>query len=279
MSTDICTIGRHKLDISNVKVLAEQLSEKWNINIKYGYEDTIRYNPIKHSIKFDYTDNWIEQGMIFKNPSSYLVYILKDETYAAKNLERKLGNRINDLIFEEDCKYAFFEALNESCRFDLNIEYSRKLIEKECKNTGNFVYYASFYQHAIDFNLYVDLPQWSSLVDTFYINPRDSDYTTLKEFRIDLKRFLLPIGCTEIIHFPDQGAPELIEEQLHLPWPDIMNYILEGKFNEEYSNNHKEMFFLKNLKPKVLHIPQFYKAENKEYNDFDIYTDNLEEDI
>lgn len=47
MGWDIVSVGNHLLNTSNIEILAYQLSEALDINVRYGYFQVIKYNAEK----------------------------------------------------------------------------------------------------------------------------------------------------------------------------------------------------------------------------------------
>jgi hypothetical protein len=46
MGHDICPIGQHTLNTSNIELLAKELSDIFAVNVEYGYYDRSKFDPI-----------------------------------------------------------------------------------------------------------------------------------------------------------------------------------------------------------------------------------------
>ncbi len=90
MGHDIVPIGNHKLNTSSLEKLAEDLSNRININIKYGYWGETEYFELLNEKG---NDDLIILGEINKH-KSFETYILVDEKYMIKKLYRKYGDKL-----------------------------------------------------------------------------------------------------------------------------------------------------------------------------------------
>lgn len=90
MGHDISPIGNHKLNTNDIKVLAEDICSRIDINIEYGF-----YGQKEHfkllGEKRD--DEHIVLGKIIKN-EKFKTFSLIDEHYQLKQLHEKFGDNL-----------------------------------------------------------------------------------------------------------------------------------------------------------------------------------------
>ncbi|MDO4230439.1 MAG: hypothetical protein Q4C98_11545 [Capnocytophaga sp.] len=281
MGVDICSIGNHKLDTSNIEVVAKQLSEIFKINIQYGYQSS--YDFDENNLVY-YTDNYDVRHLgevIYSSGANH--FLLLDELYFAKNLEEKYGK-------------AWETKINHSKLSDWHIKDLKNQIEifkndlKRYELTENYqpkkrydLWFMSIMKDYL--SIKIDEPfRWFGFVE----NLKKPQYLSeFQEYIQKMREYYQKVGGTEIIYFPDQGTPQLILGRYDdLLWEDIKKYALEKHYYQEYAstpfqNSELEKRAKEDLNEKdnylVISISEVLQTKNwfKEEADLEILYDDM----
>jgi hypothetical protein len=90
MGHDISPIGNHKLNTQNIKILAEDISSRVDINIEYGFYGQKAHFKLLGEKR---NDEHIVLGKITKD-EKFKTYRLIDECYQLKQLHEKFGDNL-----------------------------------------------------------------------------------------------------------------------------------------------------------------------------------------
>lgn len=93
MGCDISVLSKHNLNISNLETLANDLSERLNLNIDYGYYSRTEYNNL---LENNFDDGLKIIGSIKKNDDDAR-YLLVDEKYQEKQVFQKIGEKLFEM--------------------------------------------------------------------------------------------------------------------------------------------------------------------------------------
>jgi hypothetical protein len=209
MGHDISPIGNHTLNTENIRVLANDISSRIDINIEYGYWGQKEHFKL---LGEDKADGNIVIGRIIKD-RTFKTFRLTDESYQLKELYEKFGS---DLLYNPeywiyyDGKIPEYKQIEEEKKKLKNHNFKLTLISSEetgylsiCKElyTNNIPYFSRWGSLC---RLFVEgnFDNFEYLVDLF-----KSDYlANLLAFRKELMRYTLSFGGDKIYYLDDQSS-------------------------------------------------------------------------
>lgn len=267
MGVDICSMGNHNLDTSNIEIVARQLSEIFKINIKLGYqipydfdEKGMVYNDSNYELK-------IIDEIVFSEGSEW--FLLVDELHFASILLEKYSDeyvsKINDSELDD---WEKSNLLNLVSAFKSDLKKYELFEQREGDSELYDMYSIDIMKDYLSIS--IDDPfRWYGFVE----NLKSPDYTSFFRHYIQkVREYYQKVGGTEIIYFPDQGTSQLIwdryEDSL---WKEIKKYALEKKYYEDYalgsfSEPELEKSAKDDLRSKdkflVVNIPETLRTEN-----------------
>ena len=261
MGYDINIIARHRLNTENLESLAKDLSEALDINIEYGYHHDYVVNIKKMVIRNAYGCHWISLGKIIRDPSKDN-YRLEDKRYEQKNIYNLLGKSFEKVIFK-DVYQGFFEHLT---LYELHLGEDKQ---------GD-IFYMDITDEVASISMYKEPFRWYG----FYMNFDEQEsnpesWKVLNEYRRIVRKNIRGIGADYVYFHPDQGAPELIGDQLHLSWEKLEEYILTKSYVKDCCHITKEKF--EDYKSEIMDIPSFMLAKKKMFSENyeDVFRDDF----
>lgn len=255
MGYDINIITRHRLNTENVESLAKDLSEALDINIDYGYHHKYLVNLKRRVIKYANNYHWISLGKIIRDHSK-AIYCLEDKRYEQKNIYNLLGSSFEGVQFKDVYK-GYFEHLN---LYEL---------QQGEKKQGDILF-MDITDEVVSISMYNEPFRWAG----FYMNFNEQEanpesWKVLNDYRRVVRKIIRGIGADYIYFHPDQGTPQLIDDQLHLSWEKMEEYILTRAYIKESCSLTKEK--IEDCKSEIMDIPSFMLAEKK------IFSENYED--
>lgn len=241
MGHDISPIGNHKLNTKDVKVLAEDICSRIDINIEYGYWGQKEHFKLLGENK---TDERVLLGKIIKD-EKFKTFRLTDESYQLKQLHEKFGD---DLFYNPEYWIYYDGKLPEEKWID---EKRKELVIPNFDLTSisnNGTEYLFIYKE-----LYSnDIPyysRWWSFCRLFTESNFDNfEYLDgLLEFRKELMKYTLAFGGDKIYYLDDQS--NVLEgvgqgSEWELDWCDFEKFVKDKTL------------------PLMLNIPQFLNDRN-----------------
>jgi hypothetical protein len=200
MGHDISPIGNHQLNIENIKVLAEDISNCLDINIVYGYWGQ------KHQFKLlgeNREDENIILGNIVKD-QSFKTFSLIDESYQLKELHEKLGD---DLFYIpeywefSDGKLPKLEHIEQEKNDIIFPQYELTLAESD--ESDRLCIYKELYGNHIPY-----YSRWWDFCRFFTERKfENSEYlANILKFRKELKYYTQSFGGDTIYYLDDQSS-------------------------------------------------------------------------
>lgn len=241
MGHDISPIGNHKLNTENIKVLAEDISSRIDINIEYGYWGLKEHFKLLGENK---DDQRVVIGKIIKN-EKFKTFRLNDESYQLKQLYEKFG----DNLFYNPEYWIFYDGkLPEEKRID---EIRKELVIPNydlISIADNETEYLSIYKEIFS----NDIPyfsRWWSFCRLFTQSNFDNfEYLAdLLAFRKELMKYTLSFGGDKIYYLDDQSS--------------ILEGVGQGS-EWELGWNEFENFVVDKTSPLLLNIPKFLSDRN-----------------
>lgn len=104
MGRDVVSLSRHNLDVSSIGALANDISNRIQFNVEYGYW---AYEDYSKMLNIQYQDNFIVLGTAIFNPNRDTIYRLVDEKYQDRKLLEMYGDELfsmKDYIFSSELK-------------------------------------------------------------------------------------------------------------------------------------------------------------------------------
>ena len=283
MGWDIVTIGHHKLDTSNIGILAQQLSNLLNINIEYGYYDYLVYNRKRNRLEIGKGD-FLPLGKVVRNSGSPQWYQLFDRYYGHKQILKLLGPKVKTV----KCQFDDFSMRKEcSC---IKVSYNIWCPDKE---NQPFFFDIDIYKEICSLYLSDEPFRWFGLIDYFasrnYTACRLPDFCRecnstgtcsfaqsfigkpslkeLQKYRRELRDAYKTLGAEKIYYFSDQGPTEFILGRQEYSWASVERYIQ----NKKYCNKTALKDFPGALEDAFLiSIPDFFKSSNPKFIDHGI---------
>lgn len=236
MGRDISPIGNHKLNTKDIKVLAEDISSRIDINIEYGYFGHKEHFKLLGEIR---GDEHVVLGKIIKN-EKFKTYSLIDERYQLRQLYEKFGD---DLFYNPEYWIYYDGKLPEQKWID---EEKKELIFPKFEltlissaETEYLTIYEELYSNDIPY-----YSRWWSFCRLFIESDFDNfEYLDgLQEFRKELMKYALAFGGDKIYYLDDQS--------------EVLEGVGQGS-EWELNWNDFEKFVAKKTLPLMLNIPLF----------------------
>ncbi|GIM49475.1 hypothetical protein ACI75Y_07885 [Capnocytophaga stomatis] len=215
MGWDICSMGNHTLDISNIETLAKQLSEILKINISCKafkdrlYEEKVDLGEIIYDEKAEWFTLW-------------------DDFYFAKSLSNKTSSELKELFSKGKIYQSDIEEI-ESVKRGL-IKYEL-FCGNDLRNRDLYeICYIDIMKDFISFSI-IEPFRWFGFINNLKEEVPSPYFFEFRQKNIELYQ---KVGATEIIYFPDQGSAQLILDRFQNSlWEEIKEYALEKKYYEE----------------------------------------------
>ena len=250
MGWDICSMGDHTLDASNIRTLAKQLSEIFKINIsckafKDGfYEEVVDFGEVVYDEKAVWFTLW-------------------DNFYFAKSQIAKSESELQNMLSANEVEEWYMQDVESAKRGFVEYE-----LYCDIENPG--LYKLSDMKILKDFiSISIVEPfRWFGFIDNLKEHTPNHCFSKFREKNIELYKKL---GAKEIIYFPDQGMAQLILDEFNmLSWEEIKAYALEKKYYEDARKDFEEVkkyyenpdkYLIVNLS-EVLQSGQVYDSED-----------------
>ena len=264
MGWDICTIGRHHLDLKDTRALAKTLSERLDINVDYGYDNRYRIDTEKKTVTWSPGFQWKSLGK-FTRKSGGPVYLLDDARYYVNKFLR------------ECAKLGVEPVVNGNFRVELDEE--DPLFTLECENPDHIdTLDIRIYEEVVDIWPPEDPGRWSGLYHFFDKSASSRlDLGELLSYRMSIRRIARALGCDYVYQYSDQGPSGLIDGYTYMKWEQLEEYIQKGAWIDKYhhgntiSANHDHAEF------QVIDVARFLTDENAPYSKW--YSDVLRDDF
>ena len=253
MGWDINIFGRHRLRIDDVETLAKDLSDRFDINIEYGYHHDYEADLRNRYVRLRDDSEWVSLGKIIRH-SDQILYKLTDESYEFKLIKSQFGDSSDGIRVEgEDVGLG---TLADCVRFEF---------EKIDDNFECALSFGMIYRDALTLIFQDDPGRWFGFHKYFTSDRCRFDIKYLNDFRRRVKRYFKAVGCDKVYYAPDQGDPLNIETYLEEPWDVLERYILSKGFC--YSGAQSDL----------IDVPAFMKTENPipSSNRIDIFVDDF----
>lgn len=250
MGWDICSMGNHTLDASDIRTLAEQLSEIFKINIsckafKDGfYEEVVDFGEVVYDEKAVWFTLW-------------------DNFYFVKSLIIKSESELQDTLSAEKIEEWHMEDVESAKRGFVEYELYCDAENRGLYELDNVKILKDFISISI-----VEPFRWFGFIDNLKERTPNHCFFKFREKNIELYKKL---GAKEIIYFPDQGMAQLILDKFNmLLWEEIKTYALEKKYYEDARKDFEEVkkyyespdkYLIVNLS-EVLQSGQVYDSED-----------------
>lgn len=241
MGHDISPIGNHKLNTKDLKVLAEDITSRIDINIEYGFYG------LKEHFKLlgeNSDDEPIVLGKIIKD-EKFKTFRLIDEHYQLKQLYEKFGDNLffnPEYWMYYDGKIPEQEKIEEEKNNLKFPEFELTLISS--KESEHLTIYKELYSNDIPYYC-----RWWSFCSLFTESNFDNfEYLEgLLEFRKELMNYTLAFGGDKIYYLDDQS--------------NVLEGVGQG-YEGELGWNEFEKFVAAKTLPLMLNIPQFLTDRN-----------------
>jgi len=222
MGHDIKPIGNHHLNTENVKKLAEDICQRIDINIEYGYLGQKEHFKLLGENR---EDDFVILGKIIKH-EKFKTFRLFDESYQLKELYSKFG----DNLFYNPEYWIFYkgklpkESLIEEEKKDL-IHPHFELIVISSTETENLSIYKELYSNDIPY-----IMRWFSFCGLFTENCLSviDDFPELLVYRKELMNYTLSFGGNKMYYLDDQS--EVLKgvgqgDERELSWNNFENFV------------------------------------------------------
>lgn len=250
MGWDICSMGNHTLDTSDIRTLAEQLSEIFKINIsckafKDGfYEEVVDFGEVVYDEKAAWFTLW-------------------DNFYFAKSLIDRSESELQNMLSAEKIEEWCMEDVESVKRGFVEYELYYDAENGELYELFNVEIMKDFISISI-----MEPFRWFGFIDNLKEHTPNYCFFKFREKNIELYK---KVGAKEIIYFPDQGMAQLILDKFNmLLWEEIKAYALEKKYYEDARKDAEEVkeycknpdkYLIVNLS-KVLQSSRVYDSED-----------------
>lgn len=204
MGRDVSKVGNHDLNIKSIELLANDLANRLNINISYGFFNVPTYAELLNLKKTE--DSYFQLGVIHKNKSDKLYY-LQEEGYQERLLYKKFGDKLFYMP-----QYYYYnkpddslpdEKYIESIKKDIqSLYYNLEIIGVSDENDLDITISHSQYQcHSYYYS------RWWTFCN-FFTDYQYIDTEALQElnqFRTKLLKLNLILGGTHMYYLDDQS--------------------------------------------------------------------------
>ena len=221
MGWDICSMGNHTLDTSDIRTLAEQLSEIFKINISYKafkdgfYEEVVDFGEVVYDEKAAWFTLW-------------------DNFYFAKSLIDRSESELQNMLSAEKIEEWCMEDVESVKRGFVEYEFYYDAENGELYELFNVEIMKDFISISI-----MEPFRWFGFIDNLKEHTPNYCFFKFREKNIELYK---KVGAKEIIYFPDQGMAQLILDKFNmLLWEEIKAYALEKKYYEDARKDAEEV--------------------------------------
>ena len=218
MGWDICSAGKHNLDITDIEGLAKELSRRFSINIVYGYWAGEIYEPVARVVR-PINGGFVELGQALVNDGP-VYYRLEDGIRCQKEILRATGGDLEGIRWEG---YCYPEMMDEPQ------VYSLELTDDAPENNPCDISWIDIYKEACTVSLRSEPFRWQGFYYNFYKDPLWKDLDMLNGFRRRMMDAYRRLGVGKIYYYSDQGATQLNDDLLGASWEDMECYILEKR--------------------------------------------------
>jgi hypothetical protein len=216
-------IARHTFDTSNVERLAQGLSERLNINIKYGI-NAYPYQLTRLAFPACDFDGFYELGRLTRHEGEPH-WMLWRECGGELELYEQLGEAMADLPIFEEVPEVFDGQFNlrQAKNFLANPMY---LLEHEDDEDC----YMWIYRECADIDLFYCYRYWYFFES---VTMKDDGYRwhpeSLLSYRTAMMAVALLLGSDRIYYLNDQAGPvHVFDDVTRRSWPDILAYVKDA---------------------------------------------------
>jgi hypothetical protein len=271
MGRDISIIHSHKLDTSNVEMLANDLIKRLDVNIEYGYF-TFSEEYIAKLLQQPYEEGRIYTGKIEKNPKFPWMSLI-DSNFLEKLALERFGEQIfydkrywysGELLIEEHIK----ERIEDAKVLDYEFESIRAVKESDSDKYWSLPIFKDY--------MINDIPDFYSRWNFFcYQFTKNHHYdigneifdNELLDFRKQVQYYSSKFGSNSVYYIDDQSdvleglgegsrgemlwteIPNFIKEKCGDLILDIPEYLLNPKYRKTWIDSKNEpLAFVDNFK-------------------------------
>lgn len=245
MGYDINIIGRHRINTESIEHAAKELSDRFDINIEYGYEHEYDVSIKKRVISYSSRRNrgWISLGTIIRD-SKKGIYRLNDKYHECREIRNKLGGNLDDVRFD----YVYEGYFERGVQYELDYLEESDGIQSEI----SFLY---LYKDVIEITFSDDPGRWGGFHQHFTEERQKRSGNSLRMFREIVRKYYKAAGCDYVYYYPDQDAPSMIDDLLDKDWEEIEAYITSHKYCGEYYERMDDYY--KNDLPELAYLHTF----------------------
>lgn len=253
MGWDINLFGRHCLRIDDIETLANDLSNRFDINIEYGYHHDYEADIRNRYVRLLNCSEWISFGKIIRH-SNQEFYRLTDEYYEFKLIKSQFGESVDRVKVEGE--KAGLRDLADCVRYEL---------ESDDYSVGYDISSGYIFRETLTLLFSNDPGRWCGFHKYFTSGRGEFDVKYLNDFRRRVERYFKAAGCDKVYYSPDQGDPIKIESYWEEPWDVLEEYIISKKFCSSGANSD------------LIDVSSFMKADNPilSLNRIDIFVDDF----
>ena len=221
MGADAVNIGlNHTLPVDDPRVLAREIAQRLQWNIKLGYDSWTKYDEARRLVS-ETPYNFVELERFVVDESKPF-YRLSIPDYQYKLIREKIGK-------------SNLKTMNYSSRH-LKVEITSNgapgsLYELEIKEPYDETIY--IHKEHIELGVY-QTARWFGWIRKF---DSKEDWQLLLNYRLQVAERAKAFGCSQVIFFADQGPSQDIYETIKLSSQEIIQFIL----NRTYINNANDM--------------------------------------
>ena len=221
MGHDVCHIGKHNLNVNSIEELASDLSNRFQVNVDYGYQDMDAFDFEKG--EYINTFDFVTLGNVVF-PNSDVTLFLSDEFRQKRLIYQQYGDELfslhtfNQLHVDET---EFREAICNKCYclHDFNSHTS----------------WGSVYNDSFKCDYYYWPSRWWSFCRVFTIEHHyHCDFDNFNEYRTHIFNFFNKIGGHAVIHCDDQGSHQDLSYNIY-SWADLLAEV-ETRFGDKVLN-------------------------------------------
>ena len=250
MGWDICSMGNYTLAISDIRTLAKQLSEIFEINISCkAFKDGVYEEVVDFG------------GVVYDEKAAW--FTLWDNFYFAKSLIDRSESELQNMLSANEVEEWYMEDIGSAKRGFVEYELYCDAENPGLYELDNVKILKDFISISI-----VEPFRWFGFIDNLKEHTPNHCFFKFREKNIELYKKL---GAKEIIYFSDQGMAQLILDKFNmLSWEEIKAYALEKKYYQDVRKDFKEVkkyyenpdkYLIVNLS-KVLQSGRVYDSED-----------------
>lgn len=208
MGHDVSTIGIHKLDISSIESLANDLSKRFKAHVEYGYYHQFPFDTDGNEKEPTY-ENVILGKIVHHNASKILW--LSDEFYQIHQLFDKYGKKYTKLPFLAKHNYykEEFNAAKKGVKFEIH--------DSETGDEYGTIYNNAFHNYYYHFS-----SRWWGFCKAFEESDNNwqENLNDVNIYRREIMELFSTIGGDKVFHFSDQGKTEYLAYSYY-SWQDL----------------------------------------------------------